>query len=225
MNNRRPRVNTRAGTKGRGARWLGTRRPGGGPGPGGRPDRYAQQAQQEGYRSRASYKLLEIHAKDRLFRPGMTVADLGAAPGGWSQVAARLTAPGGAVVAADILPMEPIQGVRFIQGDFTGEDAVREMLAAAEGADLVMSDMAPNMSGTNAIDQPRAMLLAERALELACGALRPGGDFLCKAFQGEGFDEWLQTLRGHFARVQTRKPGASRPQSRETYQLARGFKG
>ena len=190
-------------------------------------DPYVKQAQKDGYRSRASYKLLEIQEKDRLLRPGMTVLDLGAAPGGWSQVASRLIGEKGRIIASDILAMDSIADVTFIQGDFT-EDAVFEaILAAIDGqpVDLVISDMAPNMSGTPAIDQPRAMYLCELALDMATRTLRPGGDFLIKVFHGEGFDEYFRQIRDQFDKLMTRKPGASRDRSRETYLLARGFKG
>jgi 23S rRNA (uridine2552-2'-O)-methyltransferase len=189
-----------------------------------RDDPYVQRAQREGYRSRACYKLLELQERDRLIRPGMTVVDLGSAPGGWSQVAAELTGDRGRVVASDILPMDSLGGVTFIQGDFT-EDAVFDAICAelgGKGADVVLSDMAPNMSGLAAVDQPRAMLLAELALDLALRMLRPGGAFACKVFQGEGFETLLADARTGFERVQTRKPAASRPRSREVYLVATG---
>ncbi|HIZ50879.1 MAG TPA: 23S rRNA (uridine(2552)-2'-O)-methyltransferase RlmE [Candidatus Pseudomonas excrementavium] len=190
-------------------------------------DPYVKQAQKDGYRSRASYKLLEIQEKDRLLRPGMTVLDLGSAPGGWSQVVSRVIGEKGRIIASDILPMDSIPDVNFIQGDFT-EDAVFEAILAAIGdgqVDLVISDMAPNMSGTPAVDQPRAMYLCELALDMATRVLRPGGDFLIKVFHGEGFDEYFRDMRSRFDKMVTRKPGASRDRSRETYLLARGFKG
>ena len=189
-----------------------------------RDDPYVQRAQREGYRSRACYKLLELQERDRLLRPGMTVVDLGSAPGGWSQVAAALVGDRGRVVASDILPMDSLAGVTFIPGDFT-EDAVFDAICAelgGKGADLVLSDMAPNMSGLAAVDQPRAMLLAELALDLALRMLRPGGAFACKVFQGEGFEALLADARAGFERVQTRKPAASRPRSREVYLVATG---
>ncbi|QJQ97272.1 23S rRNA (uridine(2552)-2'-O)-methyltransferase RlmE [Halomonas sp. PGE1] len=190
-------------------------------------DQYVQRSWQEGYRSRASYKLLELDEKDRLFKRGMTVIDLGAAPGGWSQVAAEKVGPEGVVIASDILEMDALAGVDFIQGDFTEESVLESILAALgeRPVDLVMSDMAPNMSGMAAIDQPQAMYLVELALDLAGQTLRPGGTFLAKVFQGEGFDEYLKTLRERFTRVVTRKPGASRARSREVYLLAEGFRG
>lgn len=189
-----------------------------------REDPYVQRAQREGYRSRACYKLLELQERDRLMRRGMTVVDLGSAPGGWSQVAAELVGDNGRVVASDILPMDSLAGVTFIQGDFT-EDAVVDAICAelgGKGADVVLSDMAPNMSGMAAVDQPRAMLLAELALDLALRMLRPGGAFACKVFQGEGFDALLASARAGFQRVHTRKPAASRPRSREVYLVATG---
>jgi 23S rRNA (uridine2552-2'-O)-methyltransferase len=189
-------------------------------------DQYVKRSQQEGYRSRASYKLIELDNKDRLFKPCMTVVDLGAAPGGWSQVAAKLVGNKGRVVASDILPMDSIAGVDFVQGDFTEESVLNEILDVLGGdlADLVISDMAPNMSGMRAVDQPKAMYLVELALDLACQILKPGGDFVAKVFHGEGFDELLHQVRGRFERVVTRKPDASRPRSREVYLVATGLK-
>lgn len=190
-------------------------------------DEYVKRAQQEGYRSRAVYKLLEIDEKDRLLRPGMTVVDLGAAPGGWSQLAARLVRGQGAVVALDLLPMEPVPGVEFVEGDFR-EVAVLERLLDALGGrpvDLVLSDMAPNASGIKAVDQSRGMYLAELALDFSRRCLRPGGDFLVKVFQGEGFDAFLKDLRAAFASIVSRKPRASRARSAEQYLLARNYRG
>lgn len=192
-----------------------------------RDDPYVQQAQREGYRSRACYKLLELQARDRLLRPGMTVLDLGSAPGGWSQVAAQQVGDHGRVVATDILPMDALAGVEFVQGDFT-EDAVFERILATLGGapvDLVLSDMAPNLSGMKAVDQPRAMYLVELALDMARRVLRPDGSFVAKVFQGEGFDSLLREIRQAFARVNTRKPDASRPRSREVYLVATQFRG
>ncbi|MFV8819949.1 23S rRNA (uridine(2552)-2'-O)-methyltransferase RlmE [Haliea sp. E17] len=191
-----------------------------------RDDPYVQRAQREGYRSRACYKLLELNEKDRLIRPGMTVLDLGSAPGGWSQVAADLVGHRGRVVASDILPMDNLAGVEFIQGDFT-DDEVFDAILEAVGetpVDLVMSDMAPNMSGLNAVDQPRAMYLVELALDLARRVLPPGGTFVAKVFHGEGFEELMRDCRTSFQKVLTRKPDASRPRSREVYLVATGFK-
>ena len=189
-------------------------------------DQYVKRSQQEGYRSRASYKLIELDNKDRLFKPCMTVVDLGAAPGGWSQVAAKLVGNKGRVVASDILPMDSIADVDFVQGDFTEESVLNEIFDVLGGdrADLVISDMAPNMSGVRAVDQPKAMYLVELALDLACQILKPGGDFVAKVFHGEGFDELLHQVRGKFERVVTRKPDASRPRSREVYLVAKGLK-
>ncbi len=190
-------------------------------------DRFVQQSWEDGYRSRASYKLLALDDKDRLFKPGMSVIDLGAAPGGWSQVAADRVGPEGLVIASDILEMDALAGVEFIQGDFTEEAVLEAILAALDSrpVDLVMSDMAPNMSGMSAIDQPQAMYLVELALDLARQTLRPGGRFLAKVFQGEGFDAYLKELRDSFTKVVTRKPEASRARSREVYLLADGYRG
>lgn len=191
-----------------------------------RDDPYVQLAQKEGYRSRACYKLKELQDRDRLLRPGMTVVDLGSAPGGWSQVAVELVGERGRVVASDILAMDSLADVEFIQGDFT-EDAVFERILAALGGsavDAVISDMAPNMSGMNAVDQPRSMYLVELALDMARQVLAPGGSFVAKVFQGEGFDELIRDARVSFGRVSTRKPAASRPRSREVYLVAREFR-
>jgi len=189
-------------------------------------DQFVQRSKQDGYRSRASYKLLEINDKDRLLKPGMLIVDLGAAPGGWSQVAAELIGSNGRIVASDILPMDALGDVDFVEGDFT-EDAVFETILLRLGdqkADLVISDMAPNMSGIRDVDQPKAMYLAELAADFAIRVLKPGGAFLVKVFQGEGFDEYLRLLREHFSKVVTRKPDASRGRSREVYLLGRDFR-
>ncbi|KSW25865.1 MULTISPECIES: 23S rRNA (uridine(2552)-2'-O)-methyltransferase RlmE [Pseudomonas] len=190
-------------------------------------DPYVKMAQRDGYRSRASYKLLEIQEKDRILRPGMTVVDLGAAPGGWSQVTSRVIGDKGTLIASDILPMDSIPDVTFIQGDFTEDEVFARLLEAIgeNPVDLVISDMAPNMSGLPAVDMPRAMFLCELALDLCTRVLRPGGDFLIKIFQGEGFDTYLKTVRENFEKVQMRKPLSSRDRSREQYLLARGFRG
>ncbi|ABZ00607.1 23S rRNA (uridine(2552)-2'-O)-methyltransferase RlmE [Pseudomonas monteilii] len=190
-------------------------------------DPFVKQAQKDGYRSRASYKLLEIQEKDRLIRPGMSVIDLGAAPGGWSQVTSRLIGGQGRLIASDILEMDSIADVTFIQGDFTHDEVLQRILEAVGDShvDLVISDMAPNMSGTPAVDIPRAMFLCELALDLATRVLKPGGDFLIKIFQGEGFDVYLKDVRSKFDKVQMRKPSSSRDRSREQYLLGRGFKG
>jgi 23S rRNA (uridine2552-2'-O)-methyltransferase len=189
-------------------------------------DPYVKEAQKQGYRSRASFKLLEIQEKDRLIRPGMTVVDLGSAPGGWSQVAVALVGHHGRVIASDILPMDTLAGVEFIHGDFTEESVLAEILSALgeRKADLVISDMAPNMSGMAGVDQPRAMYLVELASEMAAQVLKPDGAFLTKVFHGEGFDDLLKVLKGYYKKVSTRKPQASRARSRETYLLAQGFK-
>jgi 23S rRNA (uridine2552-2'-O)-methyltransferase len=192
-----------------------------------RDDLYVQRAQREGYRSRACYKLLELQEKDRLIRPGMTVVDLGSAPGGWSQVAAELVGHNGRVIASDILPMDSLAGVEFVKGDFT-EDAIFDQIVAAIGenpVDVLVSDMAPNISGMSEVDQPRSMYLVELALDMSRRVLSPGGVFVTKIFQGEGFDELLKDARSSFSRVLTRKPQASRPRSREVYLVAKDYKG
>lgn len=189
-------------------------------------DVYVQRSWNDGYRSRASYKLIEIDEKDRLLKPGMRIIDLGAAPGGWSQIASKRLDGNGTIIASDILPMESLPDVAFIQGDFTEQDVLDAILDQVSGRemDLVLSDMAPNMSGQTAIDQPSAMGLVELALDLARQVLRPGGDFLVKVFQGEGFDAYLRDMRSSFDKVMTRKPDASRARSREVYLLGRGFR-
>lgn len=189
-------------------------------------DEYVKKAQREGYRSRAVYKLDEVQQKDRILRPGMVVVDLGAAPGGWSQYALPLVGRKGRVVAMDILPMEPLAGVDFVEGDFREEIVLQELnnLLSNQTVDLVMSDIAPNMSGMEAVDLPRAMYLAELAVDFAEQTLSPGGDLLMKLFQGEGSDALLHGLRTQFNKVNVRKPKASRPRSREVYVLARGRK-
>jgi 23S rRNA (uridine2552-2'-O)-methyltransferase len=186
-------------------------------------DRYVRQAKQEGYRSRAAYKLLELARQDQLIRPGMTIVDLGAAPGGWSQVAAELAGPKGRLIAVDILDMQAMPGVIFIQGDFRDDATLRALEAALAGqkVDLVVSDMAPNISGIGMVDQARASHLAELALEFAVKWLKPGGNFLVKGFQGEGYNELRAELRRHFRQVLTRKPAASRSRSSEMYLLAK----
>lgn len=192
-----------------------------------RDDPYVQQAQRDGYRSRASYKLLEIQEKDSLIRPGMTLLDLGSAPGGWSQVAAELVGHSGRVIASDILPMDTLAGVEFIAGDFTEDEVFERILDAIGDAsvELVISDMAPNLSGLSAVDQPRAMYLVELAVDMARQVLIPGGGLVAKVFQGEGFDELMRDVKGCFASVVTRKPRASRPRSREVYLVAKGYRG
>lgn len=189
-------------------------------------DPWVQKAKAEGYRSRAAYKLKQIDAKDRLLKPGMVVVDLGATPGGWSQVAAGIVGRSGRVVAVDLLELDPLPGVTFIRGDFF-EAATWSALVAELGgrrADIVLSDMAPNWSGVNVADQARVVGLAELALEAAERLLAPGGAFLVKIFHGAGFDAYVKALRERFSRVVVRKPEASRGRSAETYLLARGFK-
>ena len=190
-------------------------------------DEYVKRAQREGYRSRAVYKLAELQQRDRLIRPGMTIVDLGAAPGGWSQFAAGILKGQGRIVALDILPMEALEGVDLIQGDFTEADVLASLMKQLNNTpvDLVMSDMAPNISGMGAIDQPRSMYLVELAVDLADKVLSEGGSLLCKVFQGEGFDPLLAGLRRKYSKVLIRKPKASRPRSREVYLLARGRNG
>lgn len=187
-------------------------------------DPYVKQAQDQGLRSRAVFKLLELDEKYGLLKPGMVVVDLGAAPGGWSEAAVPRVGNNGRVIALDVLPMNSIPGVEFIQGDFTEDEplAALERALGGQAVDLVMSDMAPNMSGVIVTDQARAMYLAELALAFAAEHLKPGGQFLVKMFQGEGFDAFVQRCRAQFEKVLVRKPGASRPRSREVYLLARG---
>jgi 23S rRNA (uridine2552-2'-O)-methyltransferase len=190
-------------------------------------DQYVKMAQRDGYRSRACYKLLELQEKDRLIKPGNCVVDLGSAPGGWSQVAAMLVGHKGRVLASDILDMDSIAGVEFVRGDFTEDEVFSELMAmlGASKADLVISDMAPNMSGMRDVDQPQSMYLCELALDMATQVLRPNGSFVTKIFQGEGFDSYFGLLRKHFTKVVTRKPAASRPRSREVYLVASGLRG
>jgi len=189
-------------------------------------DPYVKQAQQLGYRSRAAFKLLEINERDRILRSGAMVVDLGSTPGGWSQIAIKQVGAKGRVIATDILDMEPLAGVEFIQGDFREDDVFRRLLdcIGPSGADLVISDMAPNISGMGALDQPRVMYLVELAVDLAQNVLAENGDLLMKVFQGEGFDGLVKDLRKAYRKVLIRKPKASRPRSREVYVLARGFK-
>ena len=189
-------------------------------------DAYVKRARAEGMRSRAAYKLEEIAGHDRLLWPGMLVVDLGAAPGSWSQVAARRVAPGGQVIALDLLDMPGLAGVTFIRGDFRDLEAVEGLEHALAGrkVDLVLSDMAPNLSGIATTDQARALELAELALDFALKHLKPQGKFLVKTFQGAGFEEYLRSLRGRFSAVAVRKPEASRDRSREVYLLGKGLK-
>lgn len=187
-------------------------------------DTYVQRAKAEGWRSRAAFKLMEIDDQDRLLKPGMTVVDLGSAPGSWSQVASRRIAPGGRLIALDLLPMDDLHGVEFIQGDFREETVLHELEKRLEGrqVDLVLSDMAPNMSGIELTDQARVMYLAELTLEFCERKMKPGGDMLVKVFQGSGFMELRSAVLRLFRTVQVRKPAASRGRSAENFLLARG---
>ena len=189
-------------------------------------DKYVQQAQKLGLRSRAVFKIDEIQLKDKLIKPGMTVVDLGAAPGGWSQFAVEQVGDKGRVIACDILPMDPIAGVDFLQGDFREEAVLAALLERVGDAkvDVVMSDMAPNRSGTLAVDQPRSMYLVELALEMCKEVLAPNGSFVVKVFQGVGSEEYLKSVRELFKVVKVRKPDSSRARSREVYIVATGFK-
>ena len=190
-------------------------------------DSYVKQSQEMGYRSLASFKLLELHKQDKLFKRGMTVVDLGAVPGGWSQVAAELVGYKGRVIASDILKMDSLPDVEFIQGDFTEQEVLDKLLECLgdEAADLVISDMAPNMSGVKVIDQPRVMYLAELALDMARTTLKPGGGLLMKVFHGEGIEALQKELRSSFTTLRVRKPKASRARSSEIYLLSTGFRG
>ena len=189
-------------------------------------DPYVQRSKREGYRSRSAYKLTEIDERDKLLAPGQAIVDLGAAPGGWSQVAAKRVGAKGRVIAIDLLPMDPVSGVTFLQADFTSRKGLEALQAALEGRriDLVMSDMAPNLSGIAVSDQARSMELAELARDFALLQLQPSGALLVKVFQGAGYDEYLKSLRAAFTKVVVRKPAASRDESAEQYLLARGLK-
>jgi 23S rRNA (uridine2552-2'-O)-methyltransferase len=189
-------------------------------------DPYVRRAHQDGWRSRAVYKLLEMQERHRLMKPGSDVLDLGAAPGAWSQYAASVVKRKGRVIAVDMLDIDPISGVEFIQGDFRESETLRRVLEciATQRLDLVMSDMAPNISGNRSVDQPRAMYLAELAAELAGKVLKPGGSMVLKLFHGEGFDDFVRSARKQFGGVRVRKPAASRAQSRETYMVATDFR-
>ncbi|OOE48447.1 MULTISPECIES: 23S rRNA (uridine(2552)-2'-O)-methyltransferase RlmE [Salinivibrio] len=189
-------------------------------------DKYVHEAQKKGYRSRAIFKLEEIQQKDRILKPGMTVVDLGAAPGGWSQYAATQVGDDGQVIACDILPMDSMPGVSFLQGDFREQAVLDTLLERIQPnqVDVVMSDMAPNMSGNQAADQPKAMYLVELALEMCREVLGPKGSFVVKVFQGEGFDQYLAEVRKMFTAVKIRKPDSSRARSREVYIVATGYK-
>ena len=190
-------------------------------------DPYVKRAQKDGLRSRASYKLMELNEKDKLIRPGMLIMDLGSAPGGWSQVAGKLVGEKGRVIASDILPMDPLVNVDFIQGDFTDDTVFQQILDKLDGRqpDLIISDIAPNISGVAAADQAASMYLVELVLDMVRQVLKPGGNFVAKVFQGEGSDEYLKDVRTSFDKVVIRKPEASRPRSREVYLMAKGFKG
>ena len=190
-------------------------------------DPYVKQARQDGYRSRASYKLIQLNEKDKLIRPGMLIVDLGSAPGGWSQVAGKLVGAKGKVVATDILPMEPVKNVDFILGDFREEAVLNQILARLENRkpDLILCDIAPNISGIDVADQASSIYLVELALDMARQVLKPKGDFVAKVFQGAGSDAYLKELRASFQKLAIRKPAASRPRSREVYVVAKGFKG
>jgi len=189
-------------------------------------DPYVKKAQVDGYRSRASYKLIELNTKDKLIRPGMLVLDLGAAPGGWSQVAGPWVGKKGRIIATDILPMDPLEYTDFIQGDFTEEAVFQQLLHKLDGAkaDVVLSDMSPNISGVSSADQATTIYLVELGLDMARQVLKPGGSFVTKVFHGEGHDEYLKTVRRYFEKVVVRKPDASRPRSREVYVVAKGFR-
>ena len=190
-------------------------------------DPYVKQAQKDGYRSRASYKLIQLNEKDKLIRPGMLIVDLGSAPGGWSQVAAKLVGAKGKVIATDILPMDPLENVDFILGDFTEQAVVDRILARLENRkpDLIICDIAPNISGIDVADQASSMYLVELALDMARQVLKTKGDFVAKVFQGAGSEAYLKELRRSFEKLLIRKPAASRPRSREVYVVAKGFKG
>lgn len=189
-------------------------------------DPYVKLAQKDGYRSRASYKLLQLQEKDRLLRPGMLVVDLGSAPGGWSQVAARLVGAQGKVVATDILAMDPIRNVDFVLGDFTDEKVLERILKLLDGRkpDLILCDIAPNISGIDSADQASAMYLVELSLDMARKVLKSKGDFVAKVFQGAGSEAFLKDLRTSFDKVNVRKPAASRSRSREVYVVGKSFK-
>ena len=190
-------------------------------------DPFVKQAQKDGYRSRASYKLKELSDKDKLIKPGMLVIDLGSAPGGWSQVASELVGDHGKLIASDILPMDPLPDVDFIQGDFTEEAVFEQIMATIDGrpVDVVISDMAPNLSGISSADQAASIYLIELALDMANQVLKPKGSFVAKAFQGEGYEAFVAQVREQFDSVVIRKPDSSRARSREVYVVGRGFKG
>ncbi|HEY8354178.1 MAG TPA: 23S rRNA (uridine(2552)-2'-O)-methyltransferase RlmE [Methylophilaceae bacterium] len=190
-------------------------------------DEYVRRAQRDGYRARAAYKLIEIDDRDKLIRPGMTVVDLGSAPGSWSQVVVQRLKGQGKVIALDLLEMKPVAGVHFIQGDFREQEVLDQLEAALDGkpVDLVIADMAPNISGISEVDQANAMYLTELALDFSCKWLKPGGQFLVKVFNGGGFEEIVRNMRQNFAKVAVRKPKASRDRSSEVYLLGTGRRG
>jgi 23S rRNA (uridine2552-2'-O)-methyltransferase len=190
-------------------------------------DPFVKQAQKDGYRSRSAYKLVELNEKDKLIRPGMRLLDLGSAPGGWSQVAGKLIGEKGRILATDILPMDPLKNVDFIQGDFTEDAIVQQLLDWLDGGrfDLIISDIAPNITGIDVADQATSIYFLELALDTVLKTLKPGATFVAKMFQGTGSDQYLKQLRAHFAKVLIRKPAASRKESREVYVVAKGFKG
>jgi 23S rRNA (uridine2552-2'-O)-methyltransferase len=189
-------------------------------------DKFVQQAQKQGLRSRAGFKIEEIQQKDGLIKPTMTIVDLGAAPGGWSQYATKVVGSDGLVIACDILPMDPLAGVTFLQGDFREENVLNELLNKIGGknVDVVMSDMAPNMSGNDAIDQAKSMYLGELALDMCHQVLKKNGSFVIKVFMGEGFEAFMKELQKSFKTLKTRKPESSRARSREVYLVATGYK-
>ena len=189
-------------------------------------DPFVKQAQKDGYRSRAAYKLIEINDKDKLIRAGMRVLDLGSAPGGWSQVAGKIIGDKGKILATDILPMETLRNVDFIQGDFTEQDTLDKLLAWTGGGkfDLIICDIAPNITGISSADQASSIYFLELALDTVRRTLKPGANFVAKMFQGSGSDEYLKELRKHFDKVSIRKPAASRKDSSEVYVIAKGFK-
>ncbi|WP_339878234.1 23S rRNA (uridine(2552)-2'-O)-methyltransferase RlmE [Pseudidiomarina gelatinasegens] len=189
-------------------------------------DHYVQKAQKKGYRSRAVFKIEEIQQRDRILKQGQTIVDLGAAPGGWSQFVVDSLHGNCEVIACDILPMDPIAGVDFLEGDFCDEEVLAALLSRIGGknVDVVLSDMAPNMSGNDNVDQPRSMYLVELALDMCHQVLKPNGSFVVKVFQGQGFEEFLKDLRAAFTTVKTRKPDSSRARSREVYLVATGYK-
>lgn len=190
-------------------------------------DTYTAKAKAMGYRSRAAFKLLELNEKDGIIKPGNLIVDLGAAPGGWSQVATEILKGDGQVIALDLLPIEPLVGVDFIQGDFSEDNVLEELISAVDGrpCDVVISDMAPNFTGTPSVDAPRAVYLSEVALDFVNRCLKPGGTFVVKLFHGEGFDDYVKLLRSQFGTLVMRKPKASRTESKEVYAVAKNFKG